>query len=136
MAIETLVPPLPQELTELFVYLLRRDGGSPTCKVSVIDLTSVISGGITTDTIWWGCAEPEKVGPARLVDGFVLYYEMDNTTNPEKSQILLAPDARQHIISWPTGTVRSYAMAAFRYTYRGMFLTAKASDTQWTNLTT
>ena len=133
MAIETLVPPLPQELNQLFIYLLRRDGGQPENPPGPLRLTTTVSGTNNIDVLEWAAGTASPVG--RNLDGFILYYEMADTAAPSGSQILLAPTATKHTVVWPTTIIRSYAISAFRSTYRGLLATAQVTIPEWIGLT-
>ena len=149
MAIETLVPPLPQELNSLFIYLLRRDGGQPENPPAPLRMTTQVSLENNMDELEWAPGTASSVG--RNADGFVLYYNAGftgtaDTASPSGSQILLAPTATKHTLVWPVTLidpdtmlpvplVRSYAIAAFRSTYRGLLVTAQRTIPEWIGLT-
>lgn len=131
------VPSLDPELRTLFLYLQRRDIGSPNPRaLSVAELEQTTVSGDTLDRLRWEYVAPPESGPARQdPDGFIVWWEDADTTDPLDGGVRVSADARQFSMLWPTGTVRSYAVAAFRNTHQGEQATPKLQHESWHGVT-
>jgi len=146
--IETNVPPLPQELTQLALYLMRRDGGFPRGTVVPITIQTepqldnegdpgppvVLPGHeLVIDTIIW--EYKPGLNPA---DAFVVAHiigpddpVLDIT---DRSSVLVPAESRSHAFSWSKYTTRGYAVRSVRWTHSGPKYSAWATMAEWWNI--
>lgn len=129
---EPFVPVLPRELRSLFLYLLERDGAAPEAAPVPVGITitnkPALGGGHNIDLIEWGYPLNVKRGP----DGYIVAFASTATESPDEGRVLVSATARKHLMVWPsTVTTRSYAVAAFRNTYRGEQCTGFVSMPDW-----
>lgn len=134
------LPPLPPELDRLRDYLLVRDVGAPSALPQITTReTDTLTVGFELDTLSWEYTQPD-VTRGRRADGFLLYVWVerageDPAVDPAGNGYKLAADARRFFTWWPTGTIRSYAIAAYRTTWDGEHRTVRVTDPSWLSVT-
>lgn len=131
MAVESHLPLLPRALSLLRAYLAQRHQGPPTFVPEPGALTQNSIGFGEQDIIEWGFSENPSREGALQADGFIVYVEAEDTADPVRRQFLVSIESRSHSVSWPLGSVRSYAIAAYRITHQGMKIGPKMQHPTW-----
>lgn len=105
--------------------------------------TTLAIGPTTSDTgqrqhkLTWAYTQPALSGTNAPADGFILYYQKTNTSNPTEQFIKLDKSALAYTFEWslPAGSVVSYAIAAYRKTTSGIEVGTKVTTGVWQNVT-
>ena len=129
MAVVASLPPL-EAPGVLRNYLLERDSGMPSNLPSpALLIPSLILGG-SVHLIRWDYVQavPPRGRPA---DGFLVFWSFSDTSDPGESCLKTSSDQRTFTLVVPTGSVASYAVAAYRTTHRGEERTAKVAPAMW-----
>ena len=84
--------------------------------------------GHRADKLSWTYTQPAMTGDNRLADGFILYYESGNTSNPTGNEIKLGVDVRDYTFHWSHDQTVSYAIAAYRVSANRMEVGAKQTS--------
>lgn len=114
------------------LYVQSLEPGAPTNSPTTLGITNTtIATGERTHKLTWAYTQSTFAA-----DGFVLYYEKANTSNPAEQQIYLNNDVRAFTFEWSlaSGSVVSYAITAFRRTINGIEETSKVTTGVWQNV--
>ncbi len=128
MSGEARVP--PGAAPELHAYLLERDLGRPTIDPQPMGYTGTVTDGVRLDHLEWDYtpAVPPRALPA---DGFVVFYALADTADPDDGAFKLPIEQRSFVMVIAASQVMSYAIAGYRHTYQGDVLGRKLQPVAW-----
>ncbi len=111
--------------------------GTPTNNPSSLTLSNTtIATGNRTHKLTWSYSQPALSGSNAPADGFILYYQATNTSNPGEQQVKLDAGTTSFTFEWSlaSGAVVSYAIAAYRKTTSGVEVGTKQTTGAWQNV--
>jgi hypothetical protein len=98
-------------------------------------VTTTPTTGFYFDLLSWEYPTPNKLRGDLGADAFVIWWENDDTDDPQYCAAVLPVSARQWGQLVPTPWRRSYAITAVRFCHAGPEESAKQQVTAWRNLT-
>ena len=129
------MPWLPPELDGLRDYLGVRDIGAPSRAPSPKSISTTVGVAADIDKLEWEYSDPPPDERPMKADGFVIYVAFSDTGTPGDVEYLTTASVRSFLVVVPNGQVRSYAIAAFRFSHRGVQIGAKKQIAAWKGVT-
>jgi hypothetical protein len=110
--------------------------GAPTNTPTPTGLTNTATVSVRLHKLTWSYTQAEMEGENRLADGFVIFYQIGDTSNPTGQQVKVDVGAADYTFTWNhmPGTGVSYAIAAYRKTSSGIEVGQKKSIAAWRNV--